>query len=61
MVKTRIDRLQRLESELERIIGQCGNNKIERCRILEALGDHNQCTEDNNGEIISMKSPRQLV
>ncbi|MEG3639269.1 MerR family transcriptional regulator [Magnetococcus sp. PR-3] len=54
-VKNRISRLQRLEKELERIIGHCSENKVEKCLILEALRDHDQCEDKDHGGPLSLK------
>ncbi|MEG3638007.1 MerR family transcriptional regulator [Magnetococcus sp. PR-3] len=54
-VKSRIDRLQRLEVELERIIGCCNENKVEECRILQALSNHGQCKDEHHGEPLNLK------
>jgi len=46
-VKTRIARLKRLESELERMVdGHCGGSAAD-CRIIEVLSDHSHCQADH--------------
>ena len=43
-VRARIERLQKLETELARIVALCdGNHAVKECRVLEALSDHGQC------------------
>lgn len=42
-VRDRIARLQRLETELSRIVGLCEGGAAETCQVLTALGDHNLC------------------
>jgi DNA-binding transcriptional MerR regulator len=43
-VRARIERLQKLEAELARIVALCdGNHAVKECRVLEALSDHGQC------------------
>ncbi len=46
-VKQRIDRLEKLKSELERMIAQCAGGNISECRVIESLGDHGHCTADH--------------
>jgi len=42
-VERRIERLQALRSELERMIEQCRGGRIADCRVIEVLGDHALC------------------
>ena len=50
-VKARIERLETLRDELERMIGQCGVKNVSECRIIEALSDHQLCHhEEREGE-----------
>lgn len=42
-VKSRIERLRALESELERMIRQCAGGGIDGCRVIEVLADHSLC------------------
>jgi len=42
-VEQRISRLQSLKTELERMIVQCKGGRISDCRVIEVLGDHDQC------------------
>ena len=46
-VNQRIDRLQKLKSELERMIAQCAGGNISECRVIESLGDHGHCKVDH--------------
>ena len=46
-VNQRIGRLQKLKSELERMITQCAGGKISVCRVIESLGDHSHCAADH--------------
>lgn len=39
-VEQRINRLQALKAELERMVEQCQGGRIADCRVIEALGDH---------------------
>lgn len=47
-VEARIARLQSLETELRRMIGECHSNRVADCRILEVLRDHEECLSDHN-------------
>ncbi len=50
-VRDRIARLQRLAQELERISGLCQSGHGPECRVLQALGDHDQCGGDHACDI----------
>ena len=39
----KIARLTSLRDELGRVVGQCRAGRGDRCRILQALGDHSHC------------------
>jgi Cu(I)-responsive transcriptional regulator len=41
-VDSRITRLKALRGELARMIDQCRGGKVENCRIIEALADHQE-------------------
>ncbi len=44
-VRAKIARLQRLETELARIVNKCSKNgRTEDCYVLASLADHNLCT-----------------
>lgn len=43
-VEARIARLAALKVELERMVNQCAQGTIADCRVIEALGDHSNCT-----------------
>ncbi len=47
-VDSRIDRLQSLKVELERMIGQCRGGRIADCRVIEVLADHDECLHSNH-------------
>jgi DNA-binding transcriptional MerR regulator len=47
-VRRRVAALQALESELERMVGQCAGGRIEHCRVIEVLSDHAQCLADRH-------------
>ncbi|NIJ42273.1 DNA-binding transcriptional MerR regulator [Parvibaculum indicum] len=44
----RIERLNALKRELERMIKQCRGGKISDCRVIEVLSDHGQCLKDDH-------------
>lgn len=46
-VRKKISKLQRLESELERIAFGCNGGKIGHCYVLQALADHGMCTQEH--------------
>ena len=47
-IRLRLARLQALEEELMRMIGQCAHGTIAACRVIEVLGDHGQCVHDHH-------------
>lgn len=46
-VRERIAKLQKLETELERIAKGCHANNIENCYVIEALSNHTLCEESH--------------
>ncbi len=48
-VESRIERLQALKTELERMIEQCRGGRIADCRVIEVLADHAQCLHPDHG------------
>lgn len=42
-VEQRLQRLQSLKTELERMIRQCAGGRIADCRVIESLSDHSAC------------------
>ncbi|HAY06323.1 MAG TPA: helix-turn-helix domain-containing protein [Hyphomonas sp.] len=53
-VKRRIEHLQALRLELERMIEQCSHGRISDCRVIEVLGDHGKCAvHQTNGRVTS--------
>lgn len=56
-VRIRIEQLQSLERELERMTNQCRGGQIENCAILESLADHGHCINDRHEKLdIRVKS-----
>lgn len=47
-VMHRIERLQALRAELERMIEQCRHGTISECRVIEVLSDHSRCLVDDH-------------
>ncbi len=45
-INARIARLESLRAELERMLRQCTHGVIADCRVIEVLGDHDQCLAD---------------
>lgn len=46
-VRARIEKLRRLEHELERIVSNCGAHKIGDCYVIRALSDHGLCETEH--------------
>jgi DNA-binding transcriptional MerR regulator len=42
-VERRIEHLNALKLELQRMIAQCSGGRISDCRVIEVLGDHGKC------------------
>ncbi|TXH38867.1 MAG: MerR family transcriptional regulator [Rhodospirillaceae bacterium] len=51
-VVSRIQRLEALKVELERMIQQCGQGRVENCHVIEVLADtsHAHCLTDHRAE-----------
>jgi DNA-binding transcriptional MerR regulator len=47
-VESRIERLQSLKVELNRMVEQCGGGQVTDCRVIEVLGDHAHCLHENH-------------
>lgn len=47
-LQNRIKRLQALETELQRMLGQCSGNTVDTCRIIQVLGDHSLCLTEHH-------------
>ena len=46
-VNIRIQKLGRLRDELQSMLTNCQHGTVEKCRILEVLGDHNNCQTEH--------------
>ena len=42
-VESKIERLQEMKKELERMINQCAGGLVSDCRIIEVLSNHSLC------------------
>lgn len=42
-VERRIEHLNALKLELQRMVAQCSGGRISDCRVIEVLGDHGKC------------------
>ena len=47
-VRSRIARLQALESELAAMVEQCECNVVANCRVIEVLGNHDLCRHEDH-------------
>lgn len=47
-VRSRIERLRALETELQRMVDDGCHNSVAQCRVLEVLGDHGLCLHDDH-------------
>ena len=46
-VRTRIEKLKRLQAELQSMLDTCQHGTVQKCRIMEVLSDHNQCQTEH--------------
>ena len=44
----KIVRLQKLKSELQRMVDHCAGGKVAECRVIESLSDHSHCEHDHS-------------
>ncbi|MFN3764942.1 MAG: MerR family transcriptional regulator [Aliihoeflea sp.] len=49
-VRAKIERLRKLEAELERIATQCDGGTVEACYVLHALAHHELCADEHARE-----------
>lgn len=49
-VEARLQRLSALREELQRMVSQCAGGKVESCRIIEVISDHQLCITENPHE-----------
>jgi DNA-binding transcriptional MerR regulator len=47
-VREKIDRLKKLEAELERISTHCHANQVRDCYVIQALANHELCSTDHD-------------
>jgi len=58
LVRRRIHLLRELESELDRMVGECAGGRVTDCRVLEVLGDHHLCRVDHGHTGTTEDAPR---
>ena len=46
-VREKIEKLRKLEQELERIVSHCGGHSVEDCYVIRALSDHGLCEAEH--------------
>ena len=46
-VEKRITSLTALKAELERMIGECAQGRVDQCRVIEILADHGNCNQEH--------------
>lgn len=47
-VESRIERLEALKTELERMIASCAGGTVSDCRVIETLADHGRCVAERH-------------
>ena len=47
-VESRIERLQAMKGELQRMVKECRRGRVSECRVIEVLADHNKCLHTNH-------------
>lgn len=47
-VKRKIESLQALRTELERMVDQCAGGRVEDCRVMDILADHSKCLSERH-------------
>lgn len=51
-VEARLEQLGRLRIELRRVITQCQGGQVRNCRVIELLGDHDQCLGEHDADVV---------
>lgn len=46
-VEQRMERLEALRTELQRMVHECSGGKTSECRVLDVLRDHSECLTDH--------------
>ncbi|CUK18198.1 Zn(II)-responsive regulator of zntA [Ruegeria denitrificans] len=46
-IEQRMERLEALRTELERMVHECSGGNTSDCRVLEVLRDHSECLTDH--------------
>ena len=47
-VEQRIASLTALKTELERMVQGCAHGRVDQCRVIEILADHDKCLHDHH-------------
>ena len=47
-VESKIERLQAMKGELQRMISECAGDRVSECRIVKVLADHELCLTDDH-------------
>ena len=47
-VESKIERLQSMKGELQRMISECAGDRVSECRIVKVLADHELCLTDDH-------------
>jgi len=59
-VRQKLSQLEALEGELKRMVSACEGGSIATCKVLESLGDHNQCLDSHDGGVVTGKLGEKL-
>jgi len=55
-VERRIEHLNALKLELERMVAQCSGGRISDCRVIEVLGDHGECVAHGDKKEVALEA-----
>ena len=59
-VRQKLSQLEALEAELKRMVSACEGGSIATCKVLESLGDHEQCLDSHDGGAAAPKIGARL-
>ena len=59
-VRQKLSQLEALEAELKRMVSACQGGRIATCKVLESLGDHDQCLDSHDGAAVATKLGARL-
>lgn len=60
-VAARIEQLQLLKKELTRVVASCAGGVAAKCRVIEALADHDLCESDHEDVKPAPRKPAQAL